>query len=139
MKKDNPKNIIKIAAENLANNVEKFLRLRGWNQSRLAKESGISRGNISEIVTGKALHIEWYTLFKIANAFECSMDTLVAGENIKTIDNPEIQEMVDVMPPEAKLFFRSTDQIPMENVKVILDLIRISVKEIDASVKKRKK
>ncbi len=139
MKNSNKKNRKELGFINLANNINKFLILRGWNQTRLARETQLSTGNISDIINGKAKNIEWYTLFVIAEAFECSMDTLVAGAGMKGIDDSEIREIVDSIPPEAKLFFRSTDLIPKENVKVILDLIRISVKDIDASAKKRKK
>ena len=72
-------------------------------------------------------------------ALGTTIDSLITGAQVEIIDNPEHREIIVAMPPEAKLFFRSTKRIPKENIKIILDLIKLSVKEIDAPAQKRKK
>ena len=126
-------------AERLAKNIERAMKRLKLSQNRLSLLAGIGRTTIGAILDGTSKHIEWYTLYKIAEALNTSMDSLVAGAQVEMIDNPEIREIIQAMPPEAKLFFRSTKRIPKENVKIVLDLIKLSVKEIDAPAQKRKK
>lgn len=126
-------------ARKLAKNIGRLMKDQGVSQRELSKRSGIGRSTIVGFLGGNINFIEWYTLYKIAVALNTSMDSLVLGVDIEIIDSPEIREIMVAMPPEAKLFFRSTKRIPKENVKIILDLIKLSVREIEAPAKKRKK
>ncbi len=128
-----------LAAKKLAHNIADILRERGISQRKLAETSRINTSTINNIITGKVTKFEWYHLFKIAEALDMTIDSLIAGIRVEIVDSPEIREIIEAMPPEAKLFFRSTKRIPKENVKVILDMIKLSIKEIDAPPKKIRK
>ncbi len=126
-------------ARKLAKNIMKFLKLKGFSQYKLAKEANIGISTINAFLKGDTNQIEWLTLQQIAWALNTTIDSLIAGTEVEIIDNPEHRKIIEAMPPEAKLFFGSTDRIPPENVKVILDMIKLIVKEIDVPAKKRKK
>jgi len=126
-------------AKKLARNVKNTMQGQGISIYALAKIAKINSSTLSQFLGGKIFRVEWYTLYKIAVALNTTIDSLIQGTKVEIIDNPEHREIIEAMPPEAKLFFRSTKRIPKENVKIILDLIKLSVKEIDAPAKKRKK
>ncbi len=104
--------------------------------SRLASRAKIGVNTINAFLRGETNQIEWLTLYQIAIALGTTIDSLITGTKVEIIDNPEHREILKSMPPEAKLFFRSTKRIPKENVKIILDLIKLSIKEIDRPPKK---
>ncbi|MBP0726780.1 helix-turn-helix transcriptional regulator [Bacillus sp. RG28] len=53
----------------------KLFRLsRGWNLTRLALESGVTRKTIGEIEKGKKTNIRFSTINEIANALEIKIE-----------------------------------------------------------------
>ncbi len=126
-------------ARKLAQNVKKFMKRVNFSAYKLAKEAGLSNSTVNEFLKGEIKKIQWLSLYQIAIALGTTIDSLITGTQVEIIDNPEIRRIIKAMPPEAKLFFESMDRIPPENVKLILDLIKLIVKEIDAPAKKKKR
>ena len=126
-------------ARKLANNIRKLMKGQKLSGSKLANRAKIGVNTINAFLRGETNQIEWLTLYQIAIALGTTIDSVITGTKVEIIDNPEHREILKAMPPEAKLFFRSTKQIPKENVKIILDLIKLSIKEIDGPPKKIKK
>jgi transcriptional regulator with XRE-family HTH domain len=118
-------------AGKLAQNIKKFMKRINFSAYKLAKEARLSNSTVNEFLKGQTKNIEWVSLYQIAIALETTIDSLITGTKVEIIDNPEHRAILKSMPPEAKLFFRSTKGIPKENVKIILDLIKLSIKEID--------
>jgi transcriptional regulator with XRE-family HTH domain len=73
------------AVTNVAANVRRLLRDRGWPQSRLAGLTGEPEMQISRIVRGLILP-NVATLARIAEAFDVSIDRLVARPPAKVLD-----------------------------------------------------
>ena len=126
-------------ARKLAQNIKKFMKRINFSAYKLAKEAGLSNSTVNEFLKGEIKNIEWVSLYQIAIALGTTIDSLITGAQVEIIDNPEHREILEAMPPEAKLFFRSTKRIPKDNIKIVLDLIKLSVREIDAPAQKRKK
>ena len=64
------------AKKNLAENVRRLLRDRGWSQAKLAFLAGEGEMQISRIVRGKLMP-NVATVARIAEAFDVSIDRLV--------------------------------------------------------------
>ena len=54
--------------------IEQQLKLRGWSAYRLAKKSGISQSNFSNLKAGRLKEMSWTNMCKIADALEVSLD-----------------------------------------------------------------
>ncbi len=72
------------AIANIAANVRRLLQDRGWPQSRLATVTGEHEMQISRIVRGRMLP-NAATLARIAEAFDVSIDRLVANPPVKRL------------------------------------------------------
>lgn len=64
---------------NLILTIEEKRKAKGWSKSKLATQSGVARGYITELEQGKYIPTV-YTLSKIANALGCTMDELIRFE-----------------------------------------------------------
>ena len=69
---------------NLYENIEKLCKQRGVNVTTMCKESGASRGSLTDLKNGRKQTLKYETLDKIASYFETSVDALVSGEQKKT-------------------------------------------------------
>lgn len=65
---------------NLYENIEKLCKQRGVNVTTMCKESGASRGSLTDLKNGRKQTLKYETLDKIASYFGTSVDTLVSGE-----------------------------------------------------------
>lgn len=69
---------------NLYNNIENLCKKRGVNVTTMCRDSGASRGSLSDLKSGRKQTLKYETLEKIANYFEISVESLVSGnENQK--------------------------------------------------------
>lgn len=65
---------------NLYENIEKLCKQRGVNVTTMCKESGASRGSLTDLKSGRKQTLKYETLAKIASYFGTSVDALVSGE-----------------------------------------------------------
>ena len=64
---------------NLYNNIENLCKKRGVNVTTMCRDSGASRGSLSDLKSGRKQTLKYETLEKIANFFEISVESLVSG------------------------------------------------------------
>lgn len=87
---------------NLYNNIENLCKKRGVNVTTMCRDSGASRGSLSDLKSGRKQTLKYETLEKIANYFEISVESLVSGnESQKEKPAPGEGSGLDV---EAKAF-----------------------------------
>ena len=66
----------------MGSRVKEFREMRNMSQEELAEKSGISRGTISAIETGKAENATSKTLLKIAEALETTVDKIFFSPSV---------------------------------------------------------
>lgn len=66
---------------NLYNNIENLCKKRGVNVTTMCRDSGASRGSLSDLKSGRKQTLKYETLEKIANYFEISVESLVSGDD----------------------------------------------------------
>lgn len=71
--------------ENILNQIRKYSEKEGLTMSSLSKEAGISASTLSDMMN-KRSKPQFYTLLKICNALDVSMDVLI-GQYIE-VDDP---------------------------------------------------
>jgi transcriptional regulator with XRE-family HTH domain len=120
-----------LAAKKLARNIGKILKRLGISQRELARRSQISIATINDILTGKVKQPQWYHLYQIAVALGTTIDSLIASTEVEIVDNPEIRQIVEAMPLEAKLFFKLKEKIPPQNVELIIERMKLELKDLE--------
>lgn len=95
---------------NLYNNIENLCKKRGVNVTTMCRDSGASRGSLSDLKSGRKQTLKYETLEKIANYFEISVESLVSGderqkEKPNALDGIEL-EMAKLSPEDVDLFKR---------------------------------
>lgn len=78
---------------NLYENIEKLCKQRGVNVTTMCKESGASRGSLTDLKNGRKQTLKYETLDKIASYFGTSVDALVSGDRK---ENPPQQPQSEV-------------------------------------------
>lgn len=137
-KKSNHKSRKELEARKVANNIEKLMAKLGYSRYSLAKKAGISRSTIAEFLDGITYGIEWYNLYKIAEALNTTMDGLRMGAKVEIIDNPEVRKIISSLPPEAKVFFSSPDHISKQEYDLIIRNIKLILERHGLDLKERK-
>lgn len=66
---------------NLYNNIENLCKKRGVNMTTMCRDSGASRGSLSDLKSGRKQTLKYETLKKIANYFEMSVESLVSDDD----------------------------------------------------------
>lgn len=85
---------------NLYENIEKLCKQRGVNVTTMCKESGASRGSLTDLKNGRKQTLKYETLDKIASYFGTSVDALVSGsqkENPSKQLSKDGQDIVDYL------------------------------------------
>ena len=95
---------------NLYNNIENLCTKRGVNVTTMCRESGASRGSLTDLKSGRKQTLKYETLEKIANYFEISVESLVSGnerqkEKPNALDGIEL-DMAKLSPEDVELFKR---------------------------------
>ena len=104
---------------NLYENIEKLCKQRGVNVTTMCKESGASRGSLTDLKNGRKQTLKYETLDKIASYFETSVDTLVSG-NQKENPPQKPQSEVDAAVERIK---RKLESMPKEQREALMNLI----------------
>lgn len=105
---------------NLYENIEKLCKQRGVNVTTMCKESGASRGSLTDLKNGRKQTLKYETLDKIASYFETSVDALVSGEQK---ENPPQQPQSEV-DADIKWIEQKLVEIPKEKREALMKLIR---------------
>lgn len=96
---------------NLYENIEKLCKQRGVNVTTMCKESGASRGSLTDLKNGRKQTLKYETLDKIASYFETSVDALVSGERKeKPPQQPQSEVDADIKWIEQKLVEMSKEK-----------------------------
>lgn len=66
---------------NLYNNIETLCKKRGVNVTTMCRDSGASRGSLSDLKSGRKQTLKYETLEKIADYFKISVESLVSGDD----------------------------------------------------------
>lgn len=105
---------------NLYENIEKLCKQRGVNVTTMCKESGASRGSLTDLKNGRKQTLKYETLDKIASYFGTSVDTLVSGEQK---ENPPQQPQSEV-DADIKWIEQKLVEMPKEKREALMNLIR---------------
>ena len=105
---------------NLYENIEKLCKQRGVNVTIMCKESGASRGSLTDLKNGRKQTLKYETLDKIASYFETSVDALVSGEQK---ENPPQQPQSEV-DADIKWIEQKLVEMPKEKREALMKLIR---------------
>lgn len=96
---------------NLYENIEKLCKQRGVNVTTMCKESGASRGSLTDLKNGRKQTLKYETLDKIASYFGTSVDTLVSGEQKENpTQQPQSEVDADIKWIEQKLVEMSKEK-----------------------------
>lgn len=105
---------------NLYENIEKLCKQRGVNVTTMCKESGASRGSLTDLKNGRKQTLKYETLDKIASYFGTSVDTLVSGEQK---ENPPQQPQSEVN-ADIKWIEQKLVEMSKEKREALMKLIR---------------
>lgn len=105
---------------NLYENIEKLCKQRGVNVTTMCKESGASRGSLTDLKNGRKQTLKYETLDKIASYFGTSVDTLVSGEQK---ENPRQQPQSEV-DADIKWIEQKLVEMPKEKREALMKLIK---------------
>ena len=104
---------------NLYENIEKLCKQRGVNVTTMCKESGASRGSLTDLKNGRKQTLKYETLDKIASYFGTSVDALVSG-NQKETPPQQPQSEVDAAVERIR---RKLESMPKEQREALMNLI----------------
>ena len=105
---------------NLYENIEKLCKQRGVNVTTMCKESGASRGSLTDLKNGRKQSLKYETLDKIASYFGTSVDVLVSGEQKENQpQQPQSEVDADIKWIEQKLV-----EMPKEKREALMKLIK---------------
>ncbi len=105
---------------NLYENIEKLCKQRGVNVTTMCKESGASRGSLTDLKNGRKQTLKYETLDKIASYFGTSVDTLVSGDQK---ENPPQQPQSEV-DADIKWIEQKLVEMSKEKREALMKLIR---------------
>lgn len=104
---------------NLYENIEKLCKQRGVNVTTMCKESGASRGSLTDLKNGRKQTLKYETLDKIASYFETSVDALVSGDRK---ENPPQQPQSEVDAAVERIR-KKLESMPKEQREALMNLI----------------
>lgn len=104
---------------NLYENIEKLCKQRGVNVTTMCKESGASRGSLTDLKNGRKQTLKYETLDKIASYFETSVDALVSGDRK---ENPPQQPQSEIDAALERIR-RKLESMPKEQREALMNLI----------------
>lgn len=105
---------------NLYENIEKLCKQHGVNVTTMCKESGASRGSLTDLKNGRKQTLKYETLDKIASYFETSVDALVSG---KQKENPPQQPQSEV-DADIKWIEQKLVEMSKEKREALMKLIK---------------
>lgn len=104
---------------NLYENIENLCKQRGVNVTTMCKESGASRGSLTDLKNGRKQTLKYETLDKIASYFGTSVDALVSGDRKQ---NPPQQPQSEVDAALERIR-KKLESMPKEQREALMNLI----------------
>lgn len=104
---------------NLYENIENLCKQRGVNVTTMCKESGASRGSLTDLKNGRKQTLKYETLDKIASYFGTSVDALVSGDRK---ENPPQQPQSEVDAAVERIR-KKLESMPKEQREALMNLI----------------
>lgn len=104
---------------NLYENIENLCKQRGVNVTTMCKESGASRGSLTDLKNGRKQTLKYETLDKIASYFETSVDALVSGDRK---ENPPQQPQSEVDAAVERIR-KKLESMPTAQREALMNLI----------------
>lgn len=105
---------------NLYENIENLCKQRGVNVTTMCKESGASRGSLTDLKNGRKQTLKYETLDKIASYFGTSVDALVSGDRK---ENPPHQSQSEV-DADIKWIEQKLVEMSKEKREALMKLIK---------------
>lgn len=113
---------------NLYNNIENLCKKRGVNVTTMCRDSGASRGSLSDLKSGRKQTLKYETLEKIANYFEISVESLVSGnESQKEKLAPGGSELDADVEAKAHTILDKLSKLPTKQQEAFLNSLDISI------------
>lgn len=118
----------------LYNRIESLCKKRNINVTVMCKETGASRGSLTDLKAGRKKKLSTDTLSKIAEYFGVSVDYLLNGEeNIKVeahkepiyLDD-ETRDIIDELRtrPEMKILFSVSKNVTKEDIEATVEILK---------------
>lgn len=119
--------------EDLYKKIESLCKGRGITIGKMCSEIKISRGNISDLKTGRRKTLSQGALLTISKYFDVSIDFLLGNTNDPTPENGKrpvyddeawamMREMYER--PELRALFKTTKNVKPEDIKAVDDLLK---------------
>lgn len=113
---------------NLYNNIENLCKKRGVNVTTMCRDSGASRGSLSDLKSGRKQTLKYETLEKIANYFEISVESLVSGNESQkeklAFGGSELDADVEA---KAHTILDKLSKLPTKQQEAFLNSLDISI------------
>ncbi len=110
---------------NLYNNIENLCKKRGVNVTTMCRDSGASRGSLSDLKSGRKQTLKYETLEKIANYFEISVESLVSG-NESQKEKPSTPEG-DGLDAKAQATLNKMKKLSPEQQAAFWDMLNTTI------------
>lgn len=109
----------------LYNRIEELCKKNKINITVMCKESGASRGALTDLKVGRTNILSAVTLSKIADYFNVSVDYLL-GNDVKAVNNDlELSEYLEELRtrPEMRMIFQLAKNATKEDVEKAVKII----------------
>nr|DAE06811.1 MAG TPA: repressor protein [Siphoviridae sp. ctXBp18] len=118
----------------LYNRIESLCKKKNINVTTMCKETGASRGSLTDLKVGRKKKLSIDTLSKIAEYFGVSVDYLLNGNENITVEahndpvyiDDETREIIDSLRsrPEMKVLFSVSKNATKDDIEMAVDIIK---------------
>ena len=118
----------------LYNRIESLCKKKNINVTTMCKETGASRGSLTDLKVGRKKKLSIDTLSKIAEYFGVSVDYLLNGNENITVEahndpvyiDDETREIIDSLRsrPEMKELFSVSKNATKDDIEMAVDIIK---------------
>ena len=111
----------------LYNRIESLCKKRNINVTVMCKETGASRGSLTDLKAGRKKKLSTDTLSKIAEYFGVSVDYLLNGEDNEPIYlDDETRDIIDELRtrPEMKILFSVSKNVTKEDIEATVEILK---------------
>ena len=118
----------------LYNRIENLCKKKNINVTIMCKETGASRGSLTDLKSGRKKKLSTDTLSKIAEYFGVSVDYLLNGEEnimVEAHNEPiylddETRDIIDELRtrPEMKILFSVSKNVTKEDIEATVELLK---------------
>ena len=123
----------------LYNRIENLCKTKGINVTIMCKDTGVSRGSLTDLKSGRKKSLSTETITKISEYFGVSTDYLL-GSNIMVeahnepiyLDD-ETRDIIDELRtrPEMKILFSVSKNVTKEDIEATVEILKRMQKDSD--------